>query len=236
MEFNSPKKGSKILRNGLKKWKTVMMLGKHSLDSSGRSRSSRGSSFQSSDRTADPIGRQDLEEATGPFKRFLPFLRRQQKEIQETGAKLRQQYTEGRLWFLITIVTLPMIAIQICLLALFPPGQMLVLNEDESVGRCKSEADSRSTVSARHNALTKLFVFVSADECGDRSSQKFQLPSVCIVFVTIVIDLFQVQGYVVWASSYLSWCAAMSSHLARFLTARNHFLLFSTRPRKCPMD
>ena len=142
MEFNSPKKGSKILRNGLKKWKTVMMLGKHSLDSSGRSRSSRGSSFQSSDRTADPSGRHDIEQAAGPLKRLLPFLRRQQKEMQETGAKLRQQYSEGRLWLLITMVTLPMIAIQICLLVLHPPGKILVLNEEESVGRCKSETYS----------------------------------------------------------------------------------------------
>lgn len=186
MSFNSPKKSRASIKKGLRKWRTVMMKGRHSLDSSNGG----SSSFQSSDRTELP---EDVEEPKGPFKRLIPFLRKQQKEIQETGAKLRQQYSAGRLWCLIATVTMPMIILQICLLVFYPPDLKLLLNEEESIGRCKCGCSDRILL-LRMCCPHQQQTLTVKDECGGGSSQTFQLPSICIVFVTMVVDMFQVQG------------------------------------------
>ena len=136
-----------------------MLMGKPLIDDS----SGRSSSLRSSDRSEDArIIEEDevVEEGRRtPFNRLLPFLRKKQKEMQRTGAKLKQQYSANRLWCLIVTVTLPMIAAQICSLALYPPHKELVLNEDESDGCCKYVRCSRMLSSRNSQKLDVLQMY-----------------------------------------------------------------------------
>ena len=95
-----------------------------------------------------------------PSDGMIDFLKQKQQEIVREGAKLRQKFTEGQLWLVILVVTLPMVIIQVVALIWFPPDRTLVLNSEESVGRCKCRSMLVAFASCGHR-LT-MFVQTSA--------------------------------------------------------------------------
>lgn len=157
MSFNRAQTKSSI-RTGMKKWKAIMML----RSSSSNKRSSHKSSSNISS-TASP---HDAVEANDEGSSTLAPLKRLQKNIAPAAAKLRVEFSAERLWTMIAIVTLPMVVVEACALALFPPDLVLVLNEEESIGRY---------------------------QCGDSQARTFHLASTSILFLTMVADLCQVQ-------------------------------------------
>ena len=109
-----------------------MLMGQASSDVKS-SRASSNISSTASDRVSER--KTDNKEKEGFLVTKLPFLKKTQ--LPETSKLIRQQFTEARLWFIIVAATVPMVVMEICAIVLFPPELVLVLNEEESVGRCK---------------------------------------------------------------------------------------------------
>jgi len=110
---------------------------------------------------------------------------------------LRQQFTAGRLWSLIFICTMPLVVVEVCGLILFPPDRVLVLNEEETIGRCTFHQNCSSVWFDDSRVNSQCATIIShvtyADECGHGSSQKFQFATTSIIFFTMFADLCQVQ-------------------------------------------
>ncbi|CAB9506223.1 expressed unknown protein [Seminavis robusta] len=157
---------SSALKKGLKNWTTVMMGAPSGIrrvftDSNGYS-SQIPSTTTNSEHGATDTANNDTNEPETRGTRISLHV-----HPKKAARRLRQEFSEGRLWCLIFLVTLPMLIVQIFGLVFYPTKRVLVLNEEESIGRY---------------------------QCGDKASLQFEFVSLGVLFVTIMVDLYEAQS------------------------------------------
>lgn len=159
LEWHSPRTKSQV-KTGLKTWRRAFMFG----NSNGSS--STDSSDKKNSRNSNQSNASQTDEAEPP-----PQPRRVSKWFGNAGAVmakrttvLRQTFSATRLWMFITLITLPMVIVEIVGLTIYNHELELMLNEEESVGRY---------------------------ECGNKAEQIYQLAAPGVVLITLFFVLFE---------------------------------------------
>lgn len=163
MNWNSPQSG-RVVKRGLKAWKQSFMNGRSSGSfSSSREASSKASKDSKASSHSSTNGEEMAQEET-PRRRAITSSWKPKAFCRSTN--IRQQFTVRRLWFVVFLVTLPIVVVEIIGLALFRPDLTLEMNDDESIGRY---------------------------ECGDHREQTYHLASSAVLLLTIFFCLYEAQ-------------------------------------------